>query len=223
MPGVKVRDIEMKIRPADDIIISPPAGNSSHHQNRLPKSIEVEKEIRIGDPSRVCHYKGCTYVGRITSAIDRIDKDGAVTESFIRLDGYPCGIIANEDRLYVLQLGTPYFIQAFNLLGQHLFKRKLNDSVIKDYLGRALAVLNHDELVVADRTKKRFSIYSLTGKLLRSVRCDEIGGMNKISLCHAGGDSIIVTNCEASHELFRFNLATETVEWRSNSVKHAAK
>ena len=218
MSGVKVRDVEMKIRPSDNIIISPQAaGNSNHQQNSLPTSIEVGKEIRICDPCRVCHYKGYTYVGKWNSTVVRYDKDGVVIQAFIRLDGYPCGIIAHEDRLCVLQLGTPYSINVFNLLGQQLFKWKLNDSATKDYLGRALAVLNNDELVVTDRTNKRFSIYSFTGELLRSVRCEEIG-TDRFTLCHAGGDSIIVTNCEASHELFKFNLATGAVEWRSNSV-----
>ena len=217
MSGEKVRDVEMKIRPADDIIIAPAAGSLSHQQNRVPTSIKLENEIGVARPCRVCHYKGNTYVGTYNNAIDRIDKDGVVTESFIRLGGFPCGIIAHEDRLYVLQLGTPYSINVFNLLGQQLFKWKLNDSATKDYLGRALAVLNNDELVVTDRTNKRFSIYSFTGELLRSVRCEEIG-TDRFTLCHAGGDSIIVTNCEASHELFKFNLATGAVEWRSNSV-----
>ena len=85
-------------------------------------------------------------------------------------------------------------------------------------MGRALAVINNDKLVVADRTNKRFSIYSLTGELLRSVRCEEIG-TSRISLCHAGGNSIIVTNCGALQEIFKFNLATGAVEWRSNAVK----
>ena len=216
--GVKIRDVEMKIRPADDIVISPAAGNSNHQQNRPPTGIELIKQIRVGDPCRVCHYKGYTYVGRITNAIDRIDKDGAVAESFIRLDGYPCGIIAHEDRLYVLQQGKSYFIQAFNLLGQHLFKWNHSDSVTRFYLGRALAILNNNELVVADRTNKKFNISSLTGELLRSIKCNEIGN-GRISLCRASGESIIVTNYGAPHELFKFNLATETIEWRSNAVK----
>ena len=218
MPGVKVRDIEMKIRPADDIIILPPAGNSNHQQNRVPTGTELIKEIKVGNPRRVCHYKGYTYVADSGNKIDRINEDGAVTESFIRLDGYPCGIIAYEDRLYVLQGDAPYAIKVFNMLGEHLFKWIHRDSVTRVFLGRALAVINNDELVVADRTNRRFTIYSLTGEHLRSVRCDEIG-TERVTLCHAGGDSIIVSSPLASHELFKFNLATGAVEWRSNAVK----
>ena len=209
----------MKIRQADDIIMSPAAaGNSNHQQNGVPTSIEVEKEIRVGDPCRVCHYKGYTYVGTYNNTIDRINEDGEVTESFIRVEGYPCGMIAHEDMLCVLQHGTPYFICVFNLLGQQLFKWELNDSATRTNLGRALAVINKEELVVADRINKRFNIYSLTGEFLRSVKCDEIGN-SRISLCHASGDSIIVTNYCAQHELFKFNLATGAVEWRSNAVE----
>ena len=172
MSGEKVRDVEMKIRPADDIIIAPAAGSLSHQQNRVPTSIKLENEIGVARPCRVCHYKGNTYVGTYNNAIDRIDKDGVVTESFIRLGGFPCGIIAHEDRLYVLRHGTPYFIQAFDLLGQYLFKWILKDYETRAYLGRALAVINNDELVVADRSNSKFSIYSFTGEFLRSVKCE---------------------------------------------------
>ena len=58
MAGVEVRDIEMKIRPADDIIISPAAGNSNTQQNRLPTGMEPIKQIKVDYPCRVCHYKG---------------------------------------------------------------------------------------------------------------------------------------------------------------------
>ena len=219
MPGVKVRDIEMKIRSGDDIVISPAAGNSNTQHDRLPTGLELVKAIEVDYPRRICHYKGCTYVGTYNNAIDRIDKDGSVTKSFIRLDGYPCGIIAHQDRLYVLQKGTHSSICVFNLLGQQLLIWNHSDSESRFFLGRALAIINNDELVVADRTNKTFNMYSLTGEILRSVRCDEIGD-GTVSLCHAGVDAIIVTHYGAQHELFKFNLATGAVEWRSNAVKH---
>ena len=216
---MKIRDVEMKISPADDIIISPAAaGNSNPQQNRLPTGMELIRRIKVDDPRRVCHYKGYTYVGTYNNTIDRINEDGEVTESLIRLAGFPRGIIAHEDRLYVLQKGKPYSIHVFNLLGQRLFKWNHIDSVTGPCLGRALAVINNDELVVADRSNREFRIYSFIGELLRSVKCEEIR-TSRISLCYSGGDSIIVTNRSVQNELFKFNLATGTVEWRSNTVK----
>ena len=118
--------------------------------------------------------------------------------------------------------GDPHEVHVYSLRGHHIHSLRLEDrygGVFSPTFGKALPIIN-DELVVADRTNKRFSIYSLAGKLLRSVRCKEIS-TDKVSLCHAGGDSIIITNCHASPELFKFNLASGAVEWRSNSVKQS--
>ena len=103
--GKEIRDLEMKLGSADDIIINPPNQQPTHHlPNRAPPtSIQLIKQVTVGDnPTTVCQYKGYTYVGCSKGAIDRIDEGGNVTSSFIKLTNWITGIIAYEDRLYML-------------------------------------------------------------------------------------------------------------------------
>ena len=215
--GKEIRCIEMEIKPADDIIISPAAGNSNHQQDRLPTGIEFWKQVALAQPCRVCHYKDNTYVCTQRMVVERIGKDGKFTNSFIKLNGYPCGIIAHKDRLYILTKGKPHTIHGYSLQGQMIVSWAHSDYFAGDPLCRTLTIID-DELVIVDRTNKKFTYYSLNGDLLRSVRYDGIE-KRKMSLCHAGGDSIIVTNCDAFHGLLKFNLVSGAVEWTSNAVK----
>ena len=212
----------MKIESADDIIniINPPNQIPSYQPPIRAHSFE---QVTVGDyPNAVCHqthYKGYIYVGCYHGAVDRIDEDGNVTESFIKLALCVTGIIAHEDRLYTLMYGgrgTPYTVYVNDQTGQQLHSWNHEDR--GNYSARALAIINN-ELIIADRTNKRFTVYSLTGQRVRDVPCDLINN-DCLTICHAADNSILVANISAKPELYRVNLTTGIIEWRSGRVSH---
>ena len=206
----------MKLESADDIIVKPSNQQPTLSlQNRAPPtSIQLIKQLAVGGyPPAVCHYKGYTYVTCQNGAVDRIDEGGQVTPSFIKLTTWVTGVIAYEDRLYTLTYGQPYTVYVHGLTGQQLHSWNHGDR--DNYSARALAVINN-ELIIADRINKRFTIYTLTGEHVRNVPCDLIT-KNYLTICHAADDSILVANVTATPELYRVNLTTGDVEWRLNT------
>ena len=209
----------MKLESADDIVINPPNRQPTHHlPNRAPPtSIQLIKQVTVGgNPTAVCHYKGYTYVGCDNGAVERIDEGGQVTPSFTKLTNWVTGIIAHEDRLYTLMNGKPYTVYVHDLTGQQLHCWIHEDR--GNYTARALAIINN-ELIIANRTNKRFTIYTLIGAHVRDVPCDLINN-NHLTIGQVGDNSILVANYGANPELYRVNLTTGDIEWRSNKVGH---
>lgn len=223
MLGVEVRNVEMKITAADDMIISAAgASGSDPQQCRLPTSMKLVKEIKIDYPRRVCHYKGYTYVTSglrdLAQSIDRLDGHGDIAKGFMNFELFVVGFIAHDDRLYTaLRKLNQTNVAVYELSGKKVLSWRHSDEDIFSFIVscKALTVFR-DQLVTADVNK--FTLYALTGERLRVVDCNKIGA-TKVSLCHAGGDSIIVTNGDALPAMLKFNLATAAVEWTSNVVK----
>ena len=213
----------MKLESADDIIINSPNRQPTHHlPNRAPPtSIQLIKQVTVGSrPTAVCHYKGYTYVGCTSGAVDRIDEGGQVTPSFIKLTTRVTGVIVYEDRLYTLRHGggeTPYTVYEHDLTGQQLHSWNHGDRGNNNSAG-ALAVINN-ELIIADRTNKRFTIYTLTGEHVRDVPCDLISN-HHLTICQAEDNSILIASCSTKPELYRVNLTTADIEWRSDRMSH---
>lgn len=192
--GTEFRDIELKIEAVDDIHLGPDRSQTEI----LPTSIKLVKQVGIGDPRRVCHYQGYTYVATSNFDIDRIDSQGNITLSFIStLPGHPAGIIAHADRLYLLVEGHPHSVHVFDLTGKEIQSWQ-HDADSSRYTYRSLALVNN-ELVVGDERKKQLVVFSLTGNVLQSIECSRIDGY-QLSLCQAGDDSIIVAHVKGSHE-----------------------
>ena len=208
----------MMLQPADDIIINLP--NQKQRTNKLPSrapptSIKLIKQVTVGyNPRAVCQYKGYTYVGCLYGAVDRIDEGGNVTSAFIKLASQAEGIVAYEDRLYTLMYGQPYTVYVHNLTGQQLHSWKHEDS--SGDVGRFLTVINN-KLVIADKTNKRFTIYTLTGERVRNVPCVLIT-KNYLTICHVGDNSVLVANGDAKPGLYSVNLTTGDVVWTSDKV-----
>ena len=108
----------------------------------------------------------------------------------------------------------PYTVYVHDLTGQQLHSWIHEDR--GNISARALAVINN-ELIIADRTNKRFTIYTLTGDRVRNIPCDLIYN-DCLTICHAADNSILVTNFVDYPELYRVNLTTGEVEWRSYKV-----
>ena len=162
----------------------------------------------------MCQYKGYTYVGRIGFGVDRIDEGGNVTSSFIKLAGCVTGIVAYEDTLYTLTRGVWCMVYVHDLADQQLHSWEHEDR--SGSLGRSLAIIKN-EVIIADRTNKRFTIYTLTGERVRDVPCDLIT-QKHLTVCHVGYKAVLVANRDAKPGLYRVNLTTGDVVWRSDRV-----
>ena len=157
---------------------------------------------------------GCRRDIRMGSCHDR-----GITKGIINVKTFVNGLIAHDDRLYTAILGfNQTNVYVYELSGEKFRSWKHSDEGLlnqTDFTYKALTIIG-DQLVIADT--KKLTTYSLTGKLLKVVECEKITA-SYVSLCHAGGDSILVTNLDASPALFKFNLATAAVEWTSNAIK----
>ena len=83
---------------------------------------------------------------------------------------------------------------------------------------RNLTIVN-DQLVAADMSNKNFTIYTRKGERVRKVKCDLLTDRGFTTLCHAGNESLIVSRTTPNPGLFKVNLQTGDVEWRSNRVE----
>ena len=97
-----------------------------------------------------------------------------------------------------------------DLTGQQLRSWNHGDEDRRGCLGRFLTV-------IADTTNQRFTIYTLTGERIRDVPCDLIRD-GDITICHVGDNSVLVANCDGKPALYRVNLTTGDVVWRSDRV-----
>lgn len=206
----------MKIEVADDFINAPKGGSAEKKPTLPPTSLQFVKKVAVKNPARVCHCQGFTYVGKRNNEVDRIDQHGNVTAAYIKPPGFPECVTAHEARLYILVMGKSYSVHVYGLNGTQLLTWKHGDRDSSVSLGLALTIANN-QLVIADRTWRSFLVYSLTGALMRSVTCDLIGE-TKVSMCSAEGNSILVTNNSTKPHLYKFNLTSGAVEWRSNET-----
>jgi len=71
-------------------------------------------------------------------------------------------------------------------------------------------------VIVGDVSNKRFTVYSLTGDIIRHIPCTQLSYTSHI--CEAGDDSVIITSWWAS-KVFKLNLTTEEIEWTSTHVR----
>ena len=83
---------------------------------------------------------------------------------------------------------------------------------------RNLTIVNV-QLVVADMSNKIFTIYTRKGERVRKVQCDLLTDRGFTTLCHARNESLIVSRTTPNPELFKVNLQTVDVQWRSNRVE----
>lgn len=218
-PGEEVRDIEMKMGILEDLYIGPNEQARDRDQDKqCPTHIELIKQVPVGPlPTSVHHYNEYTFVGHNDGSVSRIDPDGIVTP-FTKLMSRVTGIVAHCGRLYTLQKGNPYRVYVHDLTGRQLTYWNHPDH--GNTSSRALTILNN-RLVIANRTKKSFTIYSLTGERIQDVKCGHIFN-DFMSICLTNENSLIMANCRGDYkpELYKVNFTTGKVEWRSAVVKN---
>ena len=87
-----------------------------------------------------------------------------------------------------------------------------------DILGSKIAI-TQNQLVVADITQRRLTIYSLTGQLIRLVDCPQITQYYWVCICVSPSNpDVIIVSDNDSEQVFAVNLTTEAVLWTNNDI-----
>lgn len=189
----------------------------------LPKTLELSKTLLLSTyPFSVCHYKGVTYVGLYGGNVDRIDSDYQITQGFLSLGNHVSGIKCYKDRLYTLVCGKPYTVRVHSLSGEPLTSWYNNNGFT--YNNSMYYISTHatklcivsDQVIVPDRNNNRLTVYSLSGKIVRDVPC-RLPSWGNIAMCSAGDDSVVVST-ESTDEVFKINITTGAVSWKSPHV-----
>ena len=188
----------------------------------LPLNIDFRDDY---SPSSVCQYKGYTYVGMGEGSMEWINPDGSITCPFLKLPGDVVGVIVYQERLHCLADDGQHHARAPNKQSIHVYD--LNGIKLHTWThgdrsselsGRKLTIVN-DQLIVADRSHKNFTIYTLKGKRVNEEKCDLLSDEVFTTICHAGNESVIVSRPIANPGLFKVNLKLGDVEWTSNRVE----
>ena len=158
-------------------------------------------------------------------SMERINPDSSITCPFLKLPGDVDGVIVYQERLHCLADDGQHHARAPNKQSIHVYD--LNGIKLHTWThgdrsselsGRKLTIVN-DQLIVADRSHKNFTIYTLKGKRVNEEKCDLLSDEVFTTICHAGNESVIVSRPIANPGLFKVNLKLGDVEWTSNRVE----
>ena len=213
---IQKRETELVVYHSDDVMLCDRSGHMSIRSP--PTGLQFEREIKVGSScSTVCHNKGYTYVGLGNGAVDRIDDQGNVTSTFIKLGSHVLSIRAHNDQLYILTYGKPYMMYAYKLNGSVI--RTWEHLDISNYYnwGNRISIIDI-QLAVADVSNKRITLYTPAGKVIRHIRCAEITAHTHVSMCECDDNSVIIS-CSNPVKVFKFNLTSGAVEWTNAGTK----
>jgi len=208
------RDIEVDLVPAADVIISLDQGVTTPTP---PKSLKLLQSVDVSDYClSVCKYEGNTYVGLDSGVgIDRIDESFSVSKLFIFLTNWVTGVTVHRNKLYALELcitSNNWEVHVYGLTGKQLTSWSHLDS--SGYVNN-LAIVD-DQVVVPDRGSKRFTIYSLTGEVIKHVPCPLLSDSGT-AICAADRHCVVVSDSRSS-QVFKFDSTTEKGIWTCKDV-----
>ena len=185
-----------------------------------PTTLQLFREVKlVGDCIGVAATNGDDiYVGSSNGEILRIDKQGCIELFLTTPSSNIVGLTIHGSILYTLN--SKYGIYQIDLetMKQSLFFSHADKSA---YRGSRMLV-TQNQLVVADVTDHRLTLYSLTGQLIRHVACPLISTY-WVSLClsPSNPDVIIVSDWKSSR-VFAVNLSTGTVVWANSDIREPA-
>ena len=210
----KIREAEFQVAPMEDILFDIRHGVQASPVR--PKCLKLIKTIKLPDTAiSICNYKDKTFLGLSNSQIVAIDKDFQIRDVFT-CSGTPESICVYKDHFYLLICGDPSKVRVYNHSGKLLTKWSHYDSNAGGYTD-GLAVIG-DEVLIADRTKHRISVYSLTGKELRQMPTFLLGQKRKVvSFCAVDESSLIITDHNCS-KVCKMNATTGVKIWESDYV-----
>ena len=186
-----------------------------------PKCLKYITEIKTGSKSTaVCHYKGYTYLGQTSGAIDRIDSHGHITRAYVKLANIIIAFAIHNDRMYVLLYA--------HKKSSNIRVYELNDSTELTswqhphvpYFGQRMFVTDDTKLAVGDWASKQIIIYSLTGDVIRKVPCPPMLTMTKgVCMSSCGDDSVVISDHKAGI-VVRISLKDGSLLWSSYRVSN---
>jgi len=201
--------------PAADMIISLDQGVTTLTP---PKYLDLLQSVDVSNICySVCKYEGNTYVGlEYGAGIDRIDESFSVSKSFVSVANYVNGIAAYTNQLYALvyvsDCNPHWAVHVYDLTGKQVTSWSHHDS--SDRVNK-LAIVD-DQVVVPDRHNKRFTIYSLTGEVIKHVSCPLLSS-GDTAICAADRYCVVVSDYGSS-QIFKLDLTTEKVIWTCKDV-----
>ena len=217
------RDIEVKITPSESISISadenclPLFRSAADSVKPPPTELTLIREVDVsGRCATVSIYQGHTYVGLNRGEISRIGPDGKV-ESFAKLNSHIYGMAINEGLLYTTSGYRPQVVSVHNLNTGKLF-HSWNHSDTGLFSSSNLAAIGGDKLVVADRSNKRLTVYTLAGQIIRQIPCQKLTQFGNVSICAADSDSVIVLD-SSSNSVYRTSINSGQILWELSHIE----
>ena len=146
-----------------------------------PTTLQLIREVKLGQECITVTASGeDVYVGTLQGKILKIDKQGQFNV-FGNIGGYLVGLVSHSGALYVLNTRTPKTgIFQYDL--GNMQQVKFWDHADKSDQWGSKMVVTQNQLVVADVTNRRLTIYNLTGQLIRHVDCAQISD-SRVCIC----------------------------------------
>lgn len=166
----------------------------------------------IDFPSSILHHNGITYVGMSRDGrVVKFDSDYQLSEHFCASHGCVEGLAVSEDTtITIIQTSDEHTIESYKLSEQGSMERQKSWRINR---GRMCVV--GSEVVVLGNF--RLKIYSLTGDIIRSLPCPEIGNGAPFYMCTAGEDSVVVSD-DSESRILRIDINTGEVMWTSHEI-----
>lgn len=178
--------------------------------------VQLVVEIKFNNtPEAICHHKEYTYVCMTGGEICRIDYEGPVQSSFIKLAA-TASIRAHGDRLYCLQKSSPNKLLVYDLSGHLMTSWEIQSALCTSPGNKLCGVTDTKDIVILDPTNRQILFYGIDGKLTCQLACADISATseNLSSFYHEG--RIFISNFKLSI-VFCVNEATGSVEWTFNT------
>ena len=187
-----------------------PASPTSPLPPKLPTKLKLIREVKTDHYcNTVCYHKGYTYIGQNGGAIDRVDQQGKVDKTFIKLRDSVVSVTAHEDTLFCL---VPSDISVYDVSGK--FLREWNHPGFPRLWGLRMFVIDNSQLAVGDWAGKQIIIYSFTGDVVRRVPCPvSLTERGNVAMTSCGDDYAVISDRSAS-KVVKISLEDGEVIWR---------
>ncbi|XP_067929522.1 uncharacterized protein [Watersipora subatra] len=200
----EAREIELNMVDAAVIPVSQPLP---------PTSLKFKKVVEnVGQCFTVCQHDGFTYVGGAESIEYKIDESDSSVTSLLFIEDVKRihGLCECNDKLYILAPGK---VVVTDMNGTLITSWAY--SVKSAYVNKL--VVTGENVVVPDRSNKRFTVSSLDRQVIKYITCPQVGGWDTMTLCALDHDSVVVSSCDTS-TVFKVNIETGEVMWTSTAV-----
>ena len=182
-----------------------------------PTAIQLIREVKLdGDCITVAANCNDVYEGASSGKILKMD-ELKLFEQFSKVPSFNIGgLTIHDNTLYTLNSNGIFQIDLKTMKQSSFF----NHADKSPYRGSRM-IVTQSQLVVADITNHRLTIYSLTGQLIRHVDCPSIGGPDCwVSICLSPcNPNVIIVSDHQSSQVFAVNLTTGAVLWTNRDIR----